>query len=153
MFTRFSQSDPWQTPYELWHPLTIEFIYLTWAIHVLTVQSLTLTLPEISGLQGSNLLTSHEPKRPLTSTTSDMDNLLYETSPLLTYLDIPFLQAVFKFKLFNLSLNPNELWPTSKINILNIDHLYATVCMRIFKVILVEISFTRFWPMDSCEPK
>ena len=65
------------TSNDLWPPQKIiGIIYAIWPTYILNMRSLTFTLLEISCLQGFDLLTSRDPKWPLTSTKNNRDHLL-----------------------------------------------------------------------------
>lgn len=159
----FTRSTVWtlNTQNDLWHPpKIIETIYKIQAIHILTVRSLTPTLLEISHLLGSDLLTSHEPIWPWTSTTNNRDHLLDMKYPNLKYeirnAYLPcdtgvYLSSFSKFLLCNLFLIPHDLRPSPQI----IRIMYSVWAiympsMRLLTVILLEIpclqGFDLSWP-------
>ena len=118
VFTSFFTFWPLVTPNDLWPPpKTIGIIYSIWPTHTLHMLSLTFTLLEISCLQGFDLLISHDPKWPLTST--KMLGIIFSIWAIylpsmrilqVTLLEIPCKQAIYKVFTIWPPVTSNDLW-------------------------------------------
>ena len=151
------------TPNDICPPQkTIGIIYSIWPSITPNMTLVTLTLLEISCLQGFDLLTSHDPKWPLTSTKNDRDHLLYKANQHTKYdisniypsWDIVFtsnLQGFYHFTSSDLKWRVTSM-KNHRDHLLNmanphtkyeIPHIYPTW----------DIVFTRFWPFDLSWPQ
>ena len=151
------------TSNDLWPPhKTIGIINTIWPTHILNVRSVTFTLLEISCLQGFDLLTSRDPKWPLTSTKNNRGHLLtmanphtkYEISHTYASLDIVFTSNLQGF--YHLTFSDLK-WPlTSTKN--HRDHLlYMANPHTKYEIPQSysswDIVFTKFWPFDLSWPQ
>ena len=116
----FTRLWPFVTPNNVsWPPQkTIKIINSIWPLNMLKMRSLAVIVLEILCLQGFDLLTSGEPKWPLTPTKNDRDHLLNISNPH-AYYEIPHScpswDKVFtRFLTFWPLVNPNDLWPPQK---------------------------------------
>ena len=151
------------TPNDLWSPRkTIGIIYAVWRTYIPNMRSLTFTLLEISCLQGFDLLTSRDPKWPLTSTKNNRDHLLNMANPHTKYEishTYPSWDIVFtsNFQGFYHLTSGDLKWPLTSmknnrdhpLNMANLHTKYETPSIYPSW----DIVSTRFWALDLSSPQ